>query len=206
VKRRPIAGVSTGGGKTSGSALSSRANFHWKRRVVAAGAAVGRCRAGLAIRRGRSPSHAGKRYLAAEGAAHGAIARAAARKCHAIAAARGCHVREIAAAPCISSRPGTGIAPDSPACTLSKRTERAGEATARGNTVAPLVVHVFRGARPSARCFIGASEMSRSELVFWAVALAIFLLSGLFLIVVSHNGHSRGGYMTPSVILASTVE
>jgi hypothetical protein len=48
--------------------------------------------------------------------------------------------------------------------------------------------------------------MSRSELVFWAVALAIFLLSGLFLMVDSHHRHSRGGYMTPSVILASTVE
>jgi cell division topological specificity factor len=38
------------------------------------------------LRRGHSPSHAGKRYVAAERAAHGTIARAAARKCHAIAA------------------------------------------------------------------------------------------------------------------------
>jgi septum site-determining protein MinD len=40
----------------------------------------------VAIRRGHSHSHAGKLYVAAERAAHGTIARAAARKCHAIAA------------------------------------------------------------------------------------------------------------------------
>ena len=57
----------------------------WKASRLAR-AAVRRCRAGLAIRRGHSPSHAGKRYVAAERAAHGTIARAAARKCHAIAA------------------------------------------------------------------------------------------------------------------------
>jgi hypothetical protein len=61
----------------------------WKRHVAAArpaGTARSRRRTpGLAIRRGHSPSHAGKRYVAAERAAHGTIARAA-RKCHAIAA------------------------------------------------------------------------------------------------------------------------
>jgi hypothetical protein len=42
--------------------------------------------------------------------------------------------------------------------------------------------------------------MSRSELLFWAVALAIFALSGIVVVVTSHNRHSRIGYIMPSIV------
>jgi hypothetical protein len=47
--------------------------------------------------------------------------------------------------------------------------------------------------------------MSRSELLFWAVGLAIFVLSEIAVVVTSHNSHH--GYITPSIIqyLASAV-
>jgi hypothetical protein len=49
--------------------------------------------------------------------------------------------------------------------------------------------------------------MSRSELLFWAMALAISVFSGIFVVVTSHNRHSHRGYITPSIIqyLASAV-
>jgi hypothetical protein len=51
------------------------------------------------------------------------------------------------------------------------------------------------------------AAMSRSELLFWAVGLAICLFSGIVVVVTSHNRHSHGGYITPSIIqyLASPV-
>ena len=42
--------------------------------------------------------------------------------------------------------------------------------------------------------------MSRSEFLFWATGLAIFLLSGIVVVVTSHNRHSHRGYITPSII------
>jgi hypothetical protein len=86
-KRHVVAARAAAGRRRAGLAIH---HGHWKRHVAAAGP-TGTARAGrrtprLAIRRGHSPSHAGKRYVAAERAAHGTIARAAARKCHAIAA------------------------------------------------------------------------------------------------------------------------
>ena len=42
--------------------------------------------------------------------------------------------------------------------------------------------------------------MSRSELLFWAVGLAIFVLSEIAVVVTSHNRHSHRGYITPSII------
>ena len=49
--------------------------------------------------------------------------------------------------------------------------------------------------------------MSRSELLFWAVGLTIFVLSEIVVVVTSHNRHSHRGYITPSIIqyLASAV-
>jgi hypothetical protein len=49
--------------------------------------------------------------------------------------------------------------------------------------------------------------MSRSEFLFWAVGLAIFVYSGIVVVVSSHNRHFHRGYITPSIIqcLASAV-
>jgi hypothetical protein len=60
--------------------------------------------------------------------------------------------------------------------------------------VRPLRAVVFAGA-----CLARAA-MSRSELLFWGAALAIFVFSGIVVVVTSHNRHSRGGYITPSVV------
>jgi hypothetical protein len=47
----------------------------------------------------------------------------------------------------------------------------------------------------------GPGAMSRSELLFWAVGLAIFVLSEIVIVVTSHNRHSPPrGYITPSII------
>jgi hypothetical protein len=35
--------------------------------------------------------------------------------------------------------------------------------------------------------------MSRSELLFWAMALVIFVFSGIVVVVTSHNRHSHRG-------------
>jgi hypothetical protein len=42
--------------------------------------------------------------------------------------------------------------------------------------------------------------MSLSEFLFWVTGLAIFLLSGIVVVVTSHNRHSHRGYITPSII------
>jgi hypothetical protein len=47
-------------------------------------------------------------------------------------------------------------------------------------------------------CGLGA--MSRSEFLFWAMALAILVFSGIVVVVTSHNRHSHRGYITPSII------
>jgi hypothetical protein len=52
----------------------------------------------------------------------------------------------------------------------------------------------------------GPGAMSRSELLFWAVGLAIFVLSEIVIVVTSHNRHAPRGYITPSIIsMASEV-
>ena len=48
--------------------------------------------------------------------------------------------------------------------------------------------------------------MSRSELLFWAVGLAIFVLSEIAVVVTSHNRHSdRGAIESPCTILAPAI-